>query len=235
MKKKIFTLLLVMSALVVNAQSIKLFNGDLPMNNNDTVFIPVGSHGDEVNTYIGYQNLTNTDIEVRVRKEVIFMSEMADLSFCLGECYTGNLSAPLTIPANAMVASSQEEALHIIYAGSSEAALAKFTIFRTDDESDKVSVYVAFGTGSGVRDEDVVKALRAYPNPAVRNVTIDYVSPNNHSYLVIKNLTGKEVYRVSVGKAGCKQVDLSSFTPGFYFYGIESDGKMFCTKKLLVK
>jgi hypothetical protein len=61
------------------------------------------------------------------------------------------------------------------------------------------------------------------------------VAPANNSSLVIKNLAGKEVYRTSVGTAGAKHVDISSMPAGVYFYGIESDGKMLCTKKLLVK
>jgi len=52
---------------------------------------------------------------------------------------------------------------------------------------------------------------------------------------VIKNLTGKEVYRAAVSNVGRKQINVTSFSPGVYLYGIEADGRMMCTKKLLVK
>ena len=235
MAKRIFTLLLVMSALIVNAQSIRMFYNGTAMNDNDTLFVAVDEHGDQVDAFFGYQNTTASPIEFKVRKEVLFIDEEGDFSFCIGECYTGNLSDPLTLGANETVEASNSLALHVIYAGSSEPAMVKYTLFRTDNENDKVSFYVAYGTGTGVREADMVKVLRAYPNPAVRTVTIDYIAPDNHSYLVIKNLTGKEVYRTPVGTAGGKQVDVTSFTAGVYFYGIESNGKMVCTKKLLVK
>ena len=78
-------------------------------------------------------------------------------------------------------------------------------------------------------------SLRAYPNPAVNMVNIDYVALDNHTSLVIKNLAGKEVYRTPVSHSGKKQVDVSKFYAGVYFYGLETDGKMLCTKKLLIK
>lgn len=235
MAKRIFTLLLLMSALIVNAQSIRIFHDGAALGDNDTVFVAVDDHGDQVDAFFGYQNTTGSPIEFKVRKEELLLDAEGDISFCIGECYSGTLSDALTLGANETVEGNNSMALHVIYAGSSEPALVKFTLFRTDNENDKVSFYVAYGTGTGVREADMVKTLRAYPNPAVRTVTIDYIAPDNHSYLVIKNLTGKEVYRTPVGTAGGKQVDVTSFNAGVYLYGIESNGKMVCTKKLLVK
>lgn len=233
--KRIFTLLLVMSALVVNAQTIKIFYGGSELNNNDTVYVPISGQDDEINTYLGYQNTSSSNIEFRVRKELLLLDEEGSIDFCLGDCYTGNLSAPISMRADETVAEDAETAMHVIYAGSSQPALVKFTFFLTSNESDQISFYVSYGASSAVKESDIVKILRAYPNPASRVVTIDYVAPSANSYLVIKNLTGKEVYRAAVGAAGGKQIDVTAFTAGVYLYGIESDGKMVCTKKLLVK
>lgn len=235
MKKRIFTLLLISIAAIANAQTIKVFYNENMLNNNDTVFLPTDSHGDEINTFFGYQNTSSSPIEFKVRKEVVMMNEEADISFCIGECYTGTLSAAVTLGSNEMVDASNVMALHTIYSGSSEPALIKFTFFLTDNESDAASFYIAYGNVTGIRESDMVKTLRAYPNPAVRNVTIDYVAPDQNAFLIIKNLAGKEVYRTPVCTAGGKQVDLTGFSAGVYFYGIEADGKMVCTKKLLVK
>jgi len=234
--KKIFTLLVFMAALALNAQSIKVFYQGSELANQDTVFLPLDNHGEDIDAFFGYQNTTNTSITYKIRKDVIFKDEDADMMFCIGDCYTGNESAELTMQANETVTDQEILALHIIYSGPAEPAFVKYTLFRTDTQTeDATSFYIAYGTGSGVREADMVKSLRAYPNPAVRNVTIEYVAPANNSSLVIKNLAGKEVYRTSVGTAGAKHVDISSMPAGVYFYGIESDGKMLCTKKLLVK
>ena len=234
--KRIFTLLLVMAAVAVNAQSIKLFYNNTPMNDGDTVFIPIDPHQDEAAVYLAYQNQTSNPIEFRVRKEVLYMSEEADLLFCVGECYTGNLSAPMTLAANEMMPEDGALSFHASYSGSTDPALAKFTFFLTNNESDKVSFYVCFGSGTDVRPADLAKYLRAYPNPAHNLVSVDYTAPVNGAYLVVKNLTGREVYRTELtSTSGKKQIDVSKFNAGVYFYGIESDGKMLCTKKLLVR
>ncbi len=234
--KRIFTLLLVMAAVAVNAQSIRLFYNNAPMNDGDTVFVPIDPHQDEAVVYLAYQNQTSSPIEFKVKKDVLFMGEEGDLLFCVGECYTGNVSAAMTLAANEMMPEDGSLSFHTSYSGSLDPALVKFTFFLTENESDKVTCYVCFGSGTGIRPADMVKNLGAYPNPAHNVVNIEYVTPNTESYLVIKNLTGREVYRTSLANvAGKKQVDISSFNAGVYFYGIESEGKMLCTKKLLVK
>ena len=234
--KKIFTLLVFMSALALNAQSIRILDHATPLNDGDTITVPLADLDGEINTYLGYQNMTNDDLSFRVRKEqLVINEETTDIVFCLGQCYTGEFSSVLTLNAGETVPDSDEDAFHATYAGTGDAALIRFTFFLTDNENDKVSFYIAYVEGNGFSQNDMVKALSAYPNPATRVVNIEYVAPSADAYLVIKNLTGREVYRTAVNQAGKKQVDISQFNPGVYFYGVESKGKMLCTKKLLVK
>lgn len=234
--KKIFTLLVFMSALALNAQSIRILNGSTPLNNGDTVFVSLDGIDGEVSTYLGYQNMTENDLNFRVRKEELVINhETTDIVFCLGECYDGTLSAVKEILAGETVASTDGNAFHATYAGEGDAAVVKFTFFLTDNENDKTSFYIVYGNGTSVKPVDFVQTLRAYPNPAVRVVNIDYAAPASESYLVIKNLTGKEVYRCAVSNTGKKQVDITQFNAGVYLYGVEANGKMLCTKKLLVK
>ena len=233
--KKIFTLLAMMSVLIANAQTIKLFYNDNAVNDGDTVFVPLNSHGDDTEAFFGYQNMTNNAIEFQVRKEVVYMGADADMMFCIGNCYTGTLSQPQALAAGQIVGDNDALAFHAIYSGSSEAALVKYTFYVVNDENDKVSFHIAFGTGSSIRPADMGKGLNAYPNPAVRTVNIEYAAPAANAFLVIKNLTGREVYRTAVSQTGTRQVDISGFNAGVYLYGVECDGKMLCTKKLLVK
>ena len=225
-----------MSALALNAQSIRILDHATPLNDGDTIKVPLADLDGEINTYLGYQNMTNDDLSFRVRKEqLVINEETTDIVFCLGQCYTGEFSSVLTLNAGETVPDSDEDAFHATYAGTGDAALIRFTFFLTDNENDKVSFYIAYVEGNGFSQNDMVKALSAYPNPATRVVNIEYVAPSADAYLVIKNLTGREVYRTPVNQAGKKQVDISQFNPGVYFYGVESKGKMLCTKKLLVK
>jgi hypothetical protein len=235
MMKRIFTLALVLSALIANAQSIRILQNEAIVSDNDTIFVAINGHADQMDNYFGYQNLTASPIDFQIRREIIFKNEEADILYCIGDCYDANLSQPFTLAANQTVPSTDEMAFHTIYSGSTDPAMVKFTFFLCDNESDKISFYIAYGTGSDVKPLDPVKSLRAYPNPASRMVNIDYAAPSDNAFLIIKNLAGMEVYRTPISQTGKKQVDISQFTAGVYFYGVESDGKMLCTKKLLVK
>lgn len=236
MKKRIFTLALMMSVVMLNAQSIKLFYESQVLNNNDTILEILYDDENEINTFVGYQNTTNSPITFRVSKEALILNqETTDLTFCIGECYIGNLSLPVSLGANETIQADSDTAFHAIYTGCKDAALVKYTFFNTENESDKVSFFIHYSEGTGLRESEVQVSLRAYPNPAVSTVSIDYVAPENHTTLVIKNLAGREVYRTSVSRSGKKQVDVSQFNSGMYFYGLECDGKMLCTKKLLIK
>lgn len=238
MKKQIVTLFVALAAFIANAQSVKIIYNGAELNNNDTVFVPASSQGDEVNTYFGYRNATGSLIEFKVRKEVIQVADPdAVISFCInGQCYTGNQSQTIELNENQMVsADDEQQALHTTFESNAAPALVKFTIFLVDDESDQASFFISFGTSSAVRGTDIVKTLNAYPNPASNMVNIDYVAPAANACLVIKNLTGREVYRTAISQNGRSRVDLSEFSAGMYLYGLEVDGKMVCTKKLLVK
>ena len=237
MKKRIFTLALLMSVIMLNAQSIRLFYGSQVLNDNDTILEILYDDENEVNTFVGYQNMTGSPIVFRVQKEALILNaETTDILFCLGECYTGNLSQPISLGANETVPTNSENAFHATYTGCKDAALVKYTFYNTENESDKVSFYIHYAAeGTGLRESEMQLSLRAYPNPAVNTVSIDYVSPSNNTNLVIKNLAGREVYRIPVGQNGKKQVDVSKLSSGMYFYCLESDGKMLCTKKLLIK
>ena len=236
MKKRIFTLALLMSVVMLNAQSIKLFYGSQVLNDNDTILEILYDDENEINTFVGYQNMTSSPIEFRVSKEALILNaETTDILFCLGECYTGNLSQPISLGANETVPTNSENAFHATYTGCRDAALVKYTFYNTANESDKISFYIYYTEGTGLHEREMQVSLNAYPNPAVSTVNIDYSAPANNTCLVIKNLAGREVYRTPVGQSGKKQIDVTKFHAGMYFYGLESDGKMLCTKKLLIK
>lgn len=226
-----------MAAVAVNAQSIRLYHNGSLLGDNDTVFVPLNGSSEEVIAYLAYENASDQDIDFRVRKDVLSINEeTTEIYFCIGECYMGNLSQVVSLEPHQMVPVEDPNNFHTAYVGETDPAMVKYTFYSTDNESDKTSVVFKFGGSTSVRPVDLVKNLRAYPNPASNMVNIEYAAPAGDASLVIKNLTGKEVYRTTLnGTSGRKHVDLSGFTAGVYFYGIESDGKMLCTKKLLVK
>jgi Secretion system C-terminal sorting domain len=75
-----------------------------------------------------------------------------------------------------------------------------------------------------------------YPNPFNENTTIEAVLPINSSnaYLVIHDLTGREMYRTNLkGGMNKKTIDSSILPKGIYIYYIEMEGRVELTSKLV--
>lgn len=237
--KKIFTLVFIAIGFLANAQSLRLIKEDGSyVTNNETIEVNLPNGENETDTYFGYENLTSQGFGFYVKKEVLSFegNDNSMILFCIGNCYEGDLSALITVGANQVVTATDPMAFHSSFQGRPAKATVKYTFYAADNESDCVSFTINYKDGSGIRQADMVKSLQASPNPATNFVTVSFAAPSADSYIVIKNLTGKEVYREQVnGNSGRQSINLNGFSAGMYLYGIESDGKMLCTKKLLIK
>ncbi|MCQ2284872.1 MAG: T9SS type A sorting domain-containing protein [Bacteroidales bacterium] len=236
--KKLFTLIFVIAAVAASAQSLSLkFNGE-PVHINDTLDIPAPS-STTVNSYIEYANTSSNGVFFKVKKEELSVSDDAQTTFCIGgSCYAGNLSQELYIDENAVVTIDDEtNVFHATFcAGTSGTNLVKYTFYNTENEGDAVSFVFRYNVTTGVADVAAANVLRAYPNPAVSNVTFEYNASNlANANLVIRNLTGAVVYKAAVQGKGKIQMSDLKLKAGVYFYGLESDGKVIVSKKLLVK
>ena len=114
-----------------------------------------------------------------------------------------------------------------------------FTFSNYDNSDDCTSViFKLVYDPTSIETTPVASKLRAYPNPASDNVTIEYAYAGNSNAvnLVIKNLVGATLYTKKLDVNGNKvKVDVSEYSSGIYFYSIEADGRPLVTKKLLVK
>jgi hypothetical protein len=80
----------------------------------------------------------------------------------------------------------------------------------------------------------------AVPNPAGQVTHIDVLlnetDAERKALLIIRNTSGREIYRSAVLKAGTNslEVDVNSWEPGIYFYSLTTEGKVLDTKKLSI-
>ena len=65
-------------------------------------------------------------------------------------------------------------------------------------------------------DESDLSQLLIYPNPAVNQVTIDNIQPNQEK-IEIFNILGELVYTLKVGGLAKQTIDMSAFDSGIYF------------------
>lgn len=236
--KKILTLLVVLSAMAVSAQSVQVKHFGENLNPGDTVFINFEESdlGEMMIVGFGINNVSGADVRLKVYKDAIDVNPEHAIEFCLSSCYSGSESDIFTMTAGEEY--SERDGMHVNFTpevyGTS---LLRFRIQNVDNVEDEFPFYVSFSSATGIRQMASENGLRAYPNPATTGVTVEYNSNRAaNSYVVIKNITGSEVYKQEAASSGKMYVSTSNLKPGIYFYGLEDvDGKMICAKKLLVK
>ncbi len=238
--KKIFALFVAFAALSLSAQSIKVNYGGSYLNANDTVTITFTSDdlGETLIPMFGYKNESNSDIEVVVYKDEISLNPDHEILFCIGQCYSAPQSAPFTVGAGVEVAARDENGFHINFIPDAlGTSLVKFRFQNNDDAADVFPFYVQFTSATGVQQYAAEKELSAYPNPATSGVTIEYdANMAVNANVVIKNIAGSVVYKHNASTTGKTFVNTSDLKSGIYFYGLQdANGRMLCTKKLLVK
>jgi len=236
--KNIFTILLCLIAVTLSAQSFTLKHDNTVLANGASIVVE-STVGTSTNTYIEVANNQQTDLFFRVYKQILTDGAASNFTFCVGgTCYVGNMSQELYLgPGASWDLSDETNVFHATYghptAGNQS---VRYLFVNSDDPNDTTAFTINYTTTTGISDVAKVNKLTAYPNPATTSVTVDYDLRNaSNAYVVIRNLTGMEVYRASASASGKSVVDVTSLRAGVYFYGIESDGRMLSSKKLLVK
>ena len=242
--KKIFTLILMLATVATFAQSLTVAYEGNTVNNGDTLEVFVTQLNTTFDYYLDLTNVTDNDVTMVVYKNDLDMSAGASASLCLGgTCFPPSTteSNPMVIAAHTTLShATSADAFHLGYkttaAGTS---YVMFTFSNYDNSDDCTSVvFKLVYDPTNIETVTVASKLRAYPNPATDDVTVEYaVSSNvNKVQLVIKNLLGATLYTRNLDvNANKVKMNVSEYPAGIYFYSIEADGRPLVTKKLLVK
>jgi hypothetical protein len=243
--KKIFTVALLFFVCAGYGQSLRLIFDGQNYNDNDTATIVVGHPGGDNDYYIDVANLSDSVVDLMVRKTELYVVPGTGNVFCFGsQCYSGNQSSEsVTVQPGDTFSHSNypANAFHIIYSPDNNlgTTIIKYTFFDQNDTAIASGLILKFVTTSSLQDYTSSLSLLAYPNPAVSNVTIKYdmgKSDFSSAELVVKNFMGVTLYsKQLIQNSDRIMIDLSDFSPGIYFYSIQQRGKTVLTKKLLVK
>jgi hypothetical protein len=230
--KNIFTLLAVVSAFALGAQSLELVTHD------DTVYYDPSIASLDVQAHIEIKNTTNGSETYKVRRNGPFDMLCSTNYFCWDLCYTpaDNVSTG-SLPI-AATATNNLFSGHILASGSGVEGCCSisYTFFNEFDLSDTLRVDVVFcGTNSISINEDVYSSFAVYPNPATDFINIEYAGQSNGSFELF-NVIGQSVYTEALNAGDQKSaVDVSSLKSGVYFYTLQIDGQVMETKKLIIK
>lgn len=240
-KRSIFTLLFLAVMGWVSAQSLRFELDGHVYEEGETIICNAPTEWGEYLQDMQMKNLTDQDLNVLVKKEVIEDLEGVTNYFCWGLCFGPDTYVspnPVAVPANS-VTSVGALSFHAMF---DEDVFGKVQVrFSAYDErhpEDAVTINVIFHkSGEGVHEVSAVRFGQAYPNPASSVVNFDYnINASDRASVSVYNLLGQEVKSQQVnGVQGHLSVSVADLNEGIYFCKLFVNGCAVSTEKFVVK
>lgn len=240
-KRSIFTLLFLAVMGWVSAQSLRFELDGHVYEEGETIICNAPTEWGEYLQDMQMRNLTDQDLNVLVKKEVIEDLEGVSNYFCWGLCFGPDTYVspnPVAVPANS-VTSIGALSFHAMF---DEEVFGKVQVrFSAYDErhpEDAVTINVIFHkSGEGVHEVSAVRFGQAYPNPASSVVNFDYnINASDRASVSVYNLLGQEVKSQQVnGVQGHLSVSVADLNEGIYFCKLFVNGCAVSTEKFVVK
>ena len=240
-KRSIFTLLFLAVMGWVSAQSLRFELDGHVYEEGETIICNAPTEWGEYLQDMQMRNLTDQDLNVLVKKEVIEDLEGVSNYFCWGLCFGPDTYVspnPVAVPANS-VTSIGALSFHAMF---DEDVFGKVQVrFSAYDErhpEDAVTINVIFHkSGEGVHEVCAVRFGQAYPNPASSVVNFDYnINASDRASVSVYNLLGQEVKSQQVnGVQGHLSVSVADLNEGIYFCKLFVNGCAVSTEKFVVK
>ena len=184
------------------------------------------------------RNMTGSDLNVVVEKEIITAPEGSSNYFCWGQCFDPSVYVSRAVPMPAgSVSGGGEPSFHYVPVTMTDFASIKYYAY-DEGSNERISVVVVYNSLEGVGDHSAACTLsHAYPNPASSMVRFDYgLSSTDHAVLSIYNLLGQEVMSQELnGIQGQACISVANLTEGIYFCNLMVNGQAVKTEKFIVK
>lgn len=188
-----------------------------------------------ITQYFEMKNLTDSAMNVWIGFSNENMPEGTELTICgFGGCRVGNF-ADGTIEANG-TGGSDTDPLDIAY--TTNAAFDDYTTTVTvkDETSGYILTFKLHFAPQDLASETFAKAaIAAYPNPAAGQVRFRLDNVKGGSSVVLRDLTGKTVRKMTVNGSEEITMSLAGISSGLYFYSVEENGSSLAVGKLMVR
>ncbi|MFZ4741083.1 MAG: T9SS type A sorting domain-containing protein [Bacteroidales bacterium] len=231
-----FILLFIVTSFVF-AQNLRIYNNDTLLANN-TVLNITGSNSQTIVQYLLVKNISNTAINVKVKKIYNSIVSGSENTFCFGVCYDPMtfLSDAVSIASNAV--DSGFSADYNAHGGGGTSSI-RYVFFNTANTSDSASVILNFTTTVGINDiaQSGIYFSEAYPNPASGTISFNYSIPEQTAAKIyIANILGAKVADVELSDlSGQKSINTANLKDGIYFYSLIVNDKIFKTRKMIIR
>ncbi|CAN5324511.1 hypothetical protein BH09BAC5_BH09BAC5_06970 [soil metagenome] len=186
-------------------------------------------------------NTGSSTVNIKVKKTVFALNDPGStVYFCTGSnCYSPSqtLSLVVTLNPSATVALTCDHFPNNM-PGITE---VRYTIINQSDPNDSAYFAIEYtSVMTGIATHSFVKPniSNPSPNPASSSFSMNYKMGSSNAQgakLVVFNMLGDRVMETKIEETdGIIRMDVSTLEQGVYFCSLESDGKMFGTKRLIV-
>jgi hypothetical protein len=225
--------------MVVHAQSISLKYYEEVVD-NDTVYISGDPDDDLMEWHLQVKNLTDKDIDVKVRKNEISLIENTVNTFCWGSCFMPSVyvsPSPITIRAGSTDYNS--------FAGDYEpsgmagTSVITYTFFNMSDEKDSVMVTAFYQAGTSGKEDMLIDEpeVSVYPNPAGEYLNIEFhFIPERPVSIKLYDLKGgvlRDIQSFGLQKSN-HRIDLKGISVSAALIEIISGTQVMARRKVLI-
>ncbi len=230
-------------AVVTKAQSYFItYNGDTVT--ADTVYAhPLNVDTNYVYSALVFHNSSTLGSNIKVLRNEISMLDGTSSSFrWSSEYYNDTVNESLDYVYIPSGGSSTDSAFVARYNlnGGVGASIIEYTFFNQDIPDSSINVFVVFDSSPLDINDLIFKDVTIsdiYPNPATKNISIDYRIPSSikNSKLILFDLYGNIVLEKCLEINSSKlETDITGLQSGIYFYTILLDNRMYSARKLII-
>ncbi len=192
------------------------------------------------------KNISPVPVTILVKRIDRNYTNLTDSNaICWGLCFTPDISVSPVAFARTLQPDEESElgdfSAHVYPDLDGQYATGDITyvFFDMEDPQDSVAFTISYEVTPdfSVAELEEPLELSVYPNPASTSFTINYdLGNNNSANFELVNVVGKTVYSTQLDRlASKKEVNVSQFTPGVYFYRLKNQGETLLTRKVIIK
>ncbi|MFN6378371.1 MAG: T9SS type A sorting domain-containing protein [Flavobacteriales bacterium] len=241
MKRQLLSILAIcISSATIQAQSLTLIN---PQSMVTGTIADLGASGELVAEW-HVQNTSQSNMNVRARRNIISEVDGSLNYFCWGVCFSETVDVSPASVAQAMTAGSINTSFYAHYKPQNNPGetIIQYCFFNNSNPTDETCHTVQYCVDVACIlnvDENApeLELSELSPNPLKGLGSLQYNFKNqpNQAKIVIYNMVGQVVQETNInGKNGFILLNGEDFEAGMYLYSIIADGKVMATKRMMV-
>ena len=238
-KKTLLTLSLMAVVGLITAQSLQFeYEGTVYEEGQTIVCEYSEDFGEFLQENIKIRNLTDSQLDVMIEKEIIEELPGSSNWFCFGLCYLPEIFvSSFPVPVLPQSLSDEPFSFHFLFdEGVVGRTCVRVYAYARSNPDERISLSFVANNVTNVA-ENYLSLGHAYPNPASSQVHFDYKTDNNSNVnVVVYNLLGQEVKSQFVnGSQNHISIAVDDMQSGIYFCRFSVNGEVVKTEKFIVK